>query len=75
MIAADIPALKWVLNNAALYCDPYQTSSFADTLEQLLYSKDAQSLQASLKEQALKRADYFSAAKIKLAWEELLFAS
>ncbi|MGQ0603951.1 MAG: glycosyltransferase family 4 protein [Anaerolineales bacterium] len=57
VVCADIPVLREVAQNAALYFDPAQSSSIAQTLTEVLENI---SLRTALRERGLLRARFFT---------------
>lgn len=70
VIASDIKAHRWVLGDAALYCNPYDVNSLAQQLENLLLSQD-KDLRMSLIKKGLERVKKFSPEVIGTQWQEL----
>ncbi len=72
VIASDIPAHRWVLSDAALFCNHLEVASIAAAIERLLAADDSGARRASLIEAGFKRAAYFSLERCGMEWAELL---
>jgi alpha-1,3-rhamnosyl/mannosyltransferase len=57
VVASDIPVLREVAADAAVYADPHSTSAMADALIAVLEDAD---LRARMRESGLRRAQQFS---------------
>lgn len=71
VIVSDIPATRWVLGDAALYCDPYDITSIANAIERLLYSSDSQELCQSLIKKGSERVKRYSSEEVGKQWYNL----
>lgn len=72
VIVSDIDTHRWVLGDAALYCNPYDVNSLVHQLERLLISAESESLRQTLIEKSKPRLEAFSAGKIGEQWTVLL---
>ncbi len=70
VIASDLPAHRWVLGDAALYCDPYSTESIAAQIERLIASQEHRSLRQALLAAAPRQIDRFAIDRCAAAWSE-----
>ncbi len=71
VIASDIPAHRWVLDDAALYCNPYDADSITSTLTQLLFASDSKNQQKTLIQKGLARVKQYSPAALAGEWQTL----
>lgn len=71
-IVSDIPAHRWVLGDAALYCNPYNADSLADTLLQLVLNSDAETLKQTLAERGLARVKRYMVSALVPQWQGVL---
>lgn len=71
-IASDIPAHRWVLGNAVLFCNPYSADSLHQTLVQLLYSTESAQLRAALIAKGLERIQLYSHHALSQHWQKML---
>lgn len=72
VIVSDIPAHRWVLGEAALYCDAYSVNDFTQALTRLLYSQDALALRETLISRGLKRSELYSHENLAAQWHTVL---
>ncbi len=68
IIASDIPTHRWVMADAAWYCDPRSENSLMESMAKLLYKDHADSLRESLIAKGLDRAKLFSHDKSAKQW-------
>ncbi len=71
VITSDIPVCRWVLEDAALYCDPYDVMSITNAIEKLLYSSESELLKDQLMQKSKRILQKFSSEKIGQQWVEL----
>lgn len=71
VIVSDIPATRWVLGDAALFCNPYDITSIADAIDQLLYSGNSQQLMQELIQKGKKRVEKYSSESVGKQWYDL----
>ena len=69
VIASDIPPLREVCGEAALYCDPYDIDDIADKINTMLTDKD---LRRQFIKNGLKRAEMFSWQKTAISFVRVL---
>jgi glycosyltransferase involved in cell wall biosynthesis len=72
VIASDISAHRWVLGDAALYCDPYDVTSIAAAIQRLVASGESAELRASLVARGHERIKLYDADRCCRAWVDLL---
>ena len=70
-IVSDIPAHRWVMGDASLYCDPYDADSLTHAMAKLLYKPDAKGLSAELSRKGLERVNRYTEASLSGQWEQL----
>jgi glycosyltransferase involved in cell wall biosynthesis len=70
-LVSDIPVHRWVMADAAWYCDPHSESGLADALSKLLYTENAETLRESLISKGLQRIKMFSHEKLAKQWIDL----
>lgn len=72
VIASDISAHRWVLGDAALYCDPYDVTSIAAAIERLVASSESAELCVNLVARGFERIKLYHADRCSRAWVDLL---
>lgn len=72
VIVSDIAAHRWVMGDAALYCDPYDTTTIAAAMMQLVAGDQAPALRARLIARGRARVARYSLANCRSRWLELL---
>ena len=72
VIASDIGAHRWVLGDAALYCNPYDLGSIAAAIERLLASSDAAALRSQLVGRGYERVERYRSDRFDQQWVHLL---
>jgi hypothetical protein len=72
VIASDIPAHRWVLGDAALYCNPYDVTSIATAIERLVASDESAALRATLIARGRERIKLYRPDICCRQWVELL---
>jgi glycosyltransferase involved in cell wall biosynthesis len=72
VIASDLPEHRWVLGDAALYCNSYDVNSIADAIERMIASEDSPALQRELIARGRRRIERYSLARCGEQWLELL---
>lgn len=72
VVASNLPAHRWVLGDAALYCDPLQPSSIRSALKQLVFADDAALLRNKLIQRGRERAAIYSLENCGRQWVRLL---
>jgi glycosyltransferase involved in cell wall biosynthesis len=73
VIASDVPAHRWVLGDAALYCNPYDSSSIAETIERVVASEESSALRAELVARGRERVKRYAFETCAPQWVELLY--
>ncbi|MFN3234202.1 MAG: glycosyltransferase family 4 protein [Gammaproteobacteria bacterium] len=71
VIASDIRAHRWVMGDAAMYCDPYDIASICDAMQKMLYSDDAQNIQQHFIQKGYEQAKKYSVESVSKKWAEL----
>lgn len=71
VIASDIPPIREVCGEAALYCDPYDIADIADKINTMLSDE---TLRQQFITSGLKRSELFSWKKTARQFADLLFA-
>lgn len=71
VIVSDIKTHRWVLGDAALYCNPYDVNSLSDQLEYLLVSPEADHVRQALIAKGLERVKLYSPEVIGEQWTAL----
>lgn len=71
VVASDIKPHRWVMGDAALYCNPYSVDSIAEAIEQLVASENAEGLRQDLIAKGLKRIQLYHLDVISQQWQEL----
>lgn len=72
VVVSDHAAHREILNDAALYCDPYSENSIADAMARLLYHAEDSDLANTLVENGVKQLRVFSPEKVSAHWIKLL---
>jgi glycosyltransferase involved in cell wall biosynthesis len=70
-LVSDIPVMRWVLGDAALYCNPYDIGSIVDGMERLLYSPESEQLRQDLITKGFKRLELYSLESVGNQWRDL----
>ena len=71
-VVSDIPVLRWTLQNAALFADPYDPDHIAAQIERLVCDADRDALRAVLLRRQEEVLSRFGAASVGLQWAALL---
>jgi glycosyltransferase involved in cell wall biosynthesis len=71
VIVSDIPAHRWVLGDAALFCNPYSADSIQEAMAQLLYLPGAAALRQDLAQKGLQRVKRYAEEVLQGQWAEL----
>jgi glycosyltransferase involved in cell wall biosynthesis len=71
-IVSDIPAHRWVLGDAALYCNPHDATSIAAAIRRLAASSESSALRVELMARAQKRLELYALGRCRDLWVELL---
>lgn len=72
VIASDLPEHRWVLGDAALYCNSYDVNSIADAIERMIASEDSPALQRELIARGRRRIERYTLDRCRQQWLELL---
>ncbi|MBI3839415.1 MAG: glycosyltransferase family 4 protein [Planctomycetia bacterium] len=72
VIASDIPAHRWVMGEAALYCNPYDVTSIAAALERLVASDESLALRGELIARGRERLKSYRPDRCARQWSDLL---
>jgi hypothetical protein len=72
VIASDIPEHRWVLGDAPLYCNSYDTGSIADAIERLVASNESAALRMQMIARGRERARMYSQQRCCGQWLDLL---
>jgi glycosyltransferase involved in cell wall biosynthesis len=67
-VVSDVPAHRWVLRDAVLYADPYDTAAIAQQLSLLLADRNQGGLGCELRAKAAKVLDRFSLSATSQQW-------
>ena len=70
--ASDIPVHREVYGDAAEYFDPYDTASLVAALRRIIYSPDAEEVQARLRAEGLRQSARYLPERILPQWEAFL---
>jgi glycosyltransferase involved in cell wall biosynthesis len=72
VIASNIAAHRWVLGDAALYCDPYDVASIAVAVERLLVGNESSALREQLVGRGYERVKLYEEKRCARKWLDLL---
>jgi glycosyltransferase involved in cell wall biosynthesis len=72
VIASDIPEHRWVLGDAALFCNSYDVASIAEAIQRLVASNESAALQTQLIARGRERAELYSQERCSSQWLDLL---
>ena len=72
VIASDIPEHRWVLGDAALYCNSYDVDSIADAIERIVASEEAPALRRDLVARGRQRIERYTLERCREQWLDLL---
>jgi glycosyltransferase involved in cell wall biosynthesis len=70
-VVSDIPAHRWVLQDAALFADPYDPAAIAKQLSLLLSDPNERGLRPELQSKAAKVLDRYSVESTSQQWATL----
>jgi glycosyltransferase involved in cell wall biosynthesis len=73
VVASDVPAHRWVLGDAALYCDPYDVAAIASTIQRLVASDESDALRDELVARGRERTKLYSLERCSRQWRDLLY--
>ena len=72
-IVSDIPAHRWVMGDASLYCNAYDAHSIASAIERLTVSESASALRAELIARGRERTARYTLEHCSRQWVDLLY--
>lgn len=72
VVASDIPSHRWVLGDAAVYCNPYETESIVTSIERLLASDGSAALRQDLVSRGRERVELYTLERCGQLWQNLL---
>jgi hypothetical protein len=72
VIASDLPAHRWVLGDAAMYCNAINPHSIAAAIEKLVASDEGPALRRTLVARGRQRLELFTRERCGQQWRELL---
>ncbi len=72
VIASDLPEHRWVLGDAAMYCNAYDVNTIADAVEQLVASEEGPALRRELVARGRRRVERYSLDQCRDQWIDLL---
>ena len=72
VIVSDVPEHRWVMGDAALYCNSYDTAQMADVIERLVASSESAELRAQLIARGRQRVSLYSQERCSSQWLDLL---
>jgi len=70
-VVSDLPVHRWVMEEAVLYADPYDTGAIMDQIERLVYSDERGALRATLRERASRVLARYSRQTVTEQWMNL----
>jgi glycosyltransferase involved in cell wall biosynthesis len=73
VIASDVAEHRWVMGDAALYCNSYDPSSIADAIERLVAAETSLALRAELVARGRECVKRYSLARCSREWVDLLY--
>lgn len=73
VIASDIPAHRWAMGDAALYCNPYDVTSIADAIERLVAPEKSPGLRTEFIARGRERVKRYSLERCTHQWLDLLY--
>ncbi|ETO34919.1 glycosyl transferase, group 1 family protein [Reticulomyxa filosa] len=71
VIVSDIPAHKWVMGDAVLYCDPYSINDISSKIEYLLFTEEGKEKQKELISKGLERLKLYDYRVVGEQWINL----
>lgn len=71
VIISDIPAHRWVSDDAAEYCNPYDVDSICDAMARLTIAEGKEQHRKQLIEKGRKRSQRFAQEHVTEEWEQL----
>lgn len=70
-VVSDIPAHRWVMQDAVLYADPYDDKQIADQIERLVIADDRMALRAELLANGKRVLQRYEPQRVGEQWLEL----
>jgi hypothetical protein len=70
-VVSDLPVHRWVMEDAVLYADPYNTGAIAEQIERLVYSDEREALRATLRERASRVLARYDRQTVAAQWVNL----
>jgi glycosyltransferase involved in cell wall biosynthesis len=70
-IVSDIPAHRWVMGDASLYCDPYSVDSIYQAMSRLCFGSDVYAEREQLVRNGLAQVKKYSSDKLSDEWEQV----
>jgi glycosyltransferase involved in cell wall biosynthesis len=70
-IVSDIPAHRWVMGDASLYCDPYSVDSIYQAMSRLCFGPGAHAERELLVRNGLEQVKRYSSDKLSGEWEQV----
>lgn len=67
-IVSDIPAHRWVMGNAALYCDPYDSDDIAKQIQKVIADNEAAKITSELAREGLSQVKKYRAEVLQEQW-------
>jgi len=72
VIASNLAEHRWVLGDAAVYCDSYDPGSIADAIQRIVASDESLALRSDLIAKGRKRLERYSLERCSGQWVELM---
>ena len=70
-VVSDLPVHRWVMEDAVLYADPYDTDAIAAQIERLVYDENRAALRATLQDRAPRILARYDRSAIEAQWNNL----
>jgi glycosyltransferase involved in cell wall biosynthesis len=70
VIASDLPSHRWVLGDAALYCESNSVESIADQIVRLIACDESPAVRSALLAAARRQIERFDIDRCGAAWTE-----
>ncbi len=71
-IVSDLAEHRWVMGDAALYCNPYDVASIADCMARVVASEESSALRQALVARGRERVEQYTFERCAGQWTELL---
>jgi hypothetical protein len=72
VVVSDLPAHRWVLGNAAVYCNPYDAGSIAAAIEPLVAGEGREARRATMAARGREQVQRYRSDRCGAQWLELL---